>query len=119
MVIAACAGALGGAGAGLAITGQPIFMLTGILTGIVAPYGYINYRIKGRRRAFEDQLEQCLRRMSSGLQAGLTIQQSLEQTADWANSARDIMAKIVTLSRTGFHWPESVEEASRIVDPRI
>lgn len=119
MVIAVCAGALGGAGVGLAITGKAIFLLVGVLSGVVAPYGYINYRIKGRKRAFEDQLEQCLRHLSSGLQAGLTIQQALEQTADWAKPpARDTMAKIVTLSRTGYSLSRSVEEASRIADSR-
>jgi len=119
ILIAVCAGMLAGAGAGLAITGEPVFMFTGILTGIIAPYGYVNYRIQGRRRAFEDQLEQCLRRMSSGLQAGLSIQQALDQTAEWARlPARDVMGKIVTLTRTGYSLTRAVEEASRIINSK-
>ena len=112
MVLTTLAGALVGA----ALFRDALFVLLSALAGGVLPVLFLSIKIDRRRAAFEAQLPDILRLLSSSLRAGHSFLQALDMVAkEIAQPAKQEFSRVVAEIRLG----RPVDEALVAVADRI
>jgi len=112
-------GAVAGAGAVYVVTGKLTFSVVGILAGVFVPRVWTSWKISGRRKLFEAQLESVLNHMGAALRAGANTLQAWEQGAQAAPfPAKDVLEYVVRLSRSGHSLSDALEKTGAQVDSR-
>jgi tight adherence protein B len=85
--------------------------IAGLIAGVIvvlAPFGYLDHRQRGRRKRFERQLPDTLTLLASSLRAGFSLMQGLEAVAqEIADPMRKELQRVFTEVRLG----RAVEDA--------
>ncbi len=91
-----------------AVIAGPVAGLIGGVIVVLAPFAYLDYRQRGRRKRFERQLPDTLTLLASSLRAGFSLMQGLEAVAqEIADPMRKELQRVFTEVRLG----RAVEDA--------
>jgi tight adherence protein B len=91
-----------------AVIAGPMAGIIGGVVVLVAPFAYLDYRQRGRRRRFERQLPDTLTLLASSLRAGFSLMQGLEAVAQ---EIADPMRKELQRAFTEVRLGRAIEDA--------